>query len=128
MALTSADKRSLIGLALFLVVSSAALSWWRDQRDLGLSSDIVRLARPGDIHMLSSTTCVYCTRARLWLTAQQVPFSECFIDRDAACAARFRGLGGGGTPLMLVRGEAQLGFSPQAVLQRLQQAQPAPGG
>jgi glutaredoxin len=126
MAMTPADKRSLIGLALVLAATSAALTWWRDQRDLGLATELSRLARPGDIRMLSSRSCIYCTQARQWLTAQRVPFSECFIEQDADCATRYRTAGAAGTPTLLVRGEVQLGFSPPQVLQRLQQP-PMPG-
>jgi glutaredoxin len=125
MAMTPADKRSLIGLALVLAATSAALTWWRDQRDLGLAAEIVRLAQPGDIRMLSSRSCVYCTQARHWLTAQQVPFTECFIEQDADCAARYRAAGAAGTPTLLVRGEVQRGFSPPQVLQRLRPARPS---
>ena len=81
---------------------------------------MVALARPGDIQMLSSTTCVFCAAARRWMTDQRVPFAECFIERDTDCAARYRALGGRGTPTMLVRGQMQLGFSPQQVLDALQ--------
>jgi len=58
--------------------------------------------------------------ARLWFTEQKVPFSECFIERDAACAAEFAANRAPGTPLLLVRGQPQLGFSPDRVKERLQ--------
>jgi hypothetical protein len=49
----------------------------------------------------------------------QVRFSECFVERDAACAQRYQATGGRGTPTLLVRGQLQLGFSPQQVLAAL---------
>ena len=70
--------------------------------------------------MLSSTHCVFCERARRWMTERQVPFSECFIERETDCAARYQALGARGTPTLLVRGQVQLGFNPQLVLSRLQ--------
>lgn len=56
------------------------------------------------------------------MTAQRVSFSECFIEQDADCAARYRALMAPGTPVLLVRGQAQIGFDPKQVLHRLQAA------
>ncbi|MDT7836402.1 glutaredoxin family protein [Aquabacterium sp. OR-4] len=113
------DKRSLwVALALILA-TTAGVSWWQQQREARLGRELAAQARPGDIHMLSSTQCGYCTQARRWLQAQQVPFTECFVERDAACAAQFRALMQPGTPVLLVRGQVQLGFSPQQLRQRL---------
>jgi len=109
----------LIGLVLLVLVVSGATEWWRAHLAGQWGQQLVRIARPGDIQLLSSTGCVFCERARQWLTIQQVPFSECFIERDAACAAQYQALGARGTPTVLVRGQAQLGFSPQRVLDRL---------
>jgi len=112
--------RALAGLAVVVALASGASQWWRSHLAGSLGEQLVALARPGDIQMLSSITCVYCTAARRWLTDQQVPFSECFIERDADCLARYQALGGRGTPTLLVRGQMQLGFSPQQVLDGLQ--------
>ena len=116
----AARWRSLIGLVLVVLLAGGASQWWRSHLAGGVAEQLAALAGPGDIQMLSSTSCVYCERARRWMTAQQVPFSECFIERDAACAARYQALGARGTPTLLVRGQAQLGFSPPQVLARLQ--------
>ena len=112
--------RTLGGLALVVALASGASQWWRSHLAGSLGEQLLALARPGDIQLLSSTTCVVCTAARHWLTDQQVPFSECFIERDADCAARYQALGARGTPTLLVRGQLQLGFSPQQVLAGLQ--------
>jgi glutaredoxin len=77
------------------------------------------LARPGDIRMLSSRSCVYCIAARQWMQQHGVGFSECFIETDEACAAQFEAARAPGTPLLLVRGQAQLGFDVQRVLDSL---------
>ena len=69
--------------------------------------------------MLSSVTCVFCARARQWMQSSGVPFSECFIERDAQCAAQYQALMAPGTPVMLVRGQAQLGFDPRWINERL---------
>ncbi|MEK8048838.1 glutaredoxin family protein [Ideonella sp. DXS22W] len=115
------SRRSLWVAAALVLGTSAALSWWQQHRDGALGRELAAVARPGDIRMLSSVTCHYCTQARLWLQAQQVPFTECFIERDAACDAQFRALMQPGTPVLLVRGQVQLGFSPQQLRDRLAQ-------
>ena len=115
-----AQWRTLAGLAVVVALASGGSQWWRSHLAGNVGAQLVALARPGDIRMLSSTTCAYCTVARRWLTDQQVPFTECFIERDADCAARYQALGARGTPTLLVRGRVQLGFSPQQVLDGLQ--------
>ena len=113
--MTAAQARSLAGLVLLVVAVSAAAGWWREHQAAQLGRELASLARPGDIQMVSSVTCVFCERARRWMTAQQVPFTECFIERDAACAARYQSLGAQGTPTLQVRGQTQLGFSADRV-------------
>lgn len=119
--------RALIGLLLLVLVAAGAAEWWRAYQTGGIGERLASQARPGDIQMISSTTCVFCERARRWLTQHRVPFSECYIERDADCAARYQALGARGTPTMLVRGQVQLGFSPPAVLDRLTRMPPADG-
>jgi glutaredoxin len=80
-------------------------------------------AKPGDIQMISSVSCVYCAKARAWFTEQKIPFSECFVERDAACAAQYRGLLAPGTPVIVVRGQPQIGFSTQRVVAALRPPQ-----
>lgn len=117
--MSAAPQRSLVVLVLLVLAVGGATEWWRDYQATQLGRQIAALARPGDIQMISSVTCPFCERARRWMTVQQVPFTECFIERDAACAERYQALGARGTPTMWVRGAAQLGFSPQRVLDRL---------
>lgn len=118
MALSSTLRSALPLLALVLVVGGATEGWrqWQTGRT---GSAVAALAKPGDIEMIASDTCIYCVQARAWFTSNDVPFSECSIERDEACAARFRALMSPGTPVLLVRGQAQVGFSPQRVMQAL---------
>lgn len=69
--------------------------------------------------MIGSVTCVYCAQARAWFEANRVPYSECLIERDPACAAQYNALMAPGTPVMIVRGKRLLGFSAQAVADAL---------
>lgn len=107
------SRRSLIVLVALVLAVSGASSWWaaRQQQDIG--RDVAAKAGPGDIRMLSSTTCSICTVARLWFQEHRVPFSECFIEKDAACASEFAATRSPGTPVLLVRGVPQVGFSPE---------------
>lgn len=78
-----------------------------------MGAHVASLVRPGDIRMLSSETCVICKQARNWFTEHKVAFSECLIERDPACRHDFEAAQAPGTPVILVRGRAQLGFNPQ---------------
>lgn len=122
-------SRSGLGLALLLLAIGAASSWWGGQQQRGVGQQVAALARPGDIRMLSSETCAICTVARAWFTEHRVPFTECWIERDAACRAEHTALRAAGTPVLLVRGQPQLGFSPERLQAALRVASqgPAPG-
>ena len=108
----------LIVTALVLGIGWAeqALRGWNNDR---LGVQVAAVARPGDIRMLSTQTCVYCRQARGWFSAHRVPFDECFIEQDAACAQEFSARLAPGTPLLLVRGKTLIGFEPGAVLAAL---------
>jgi glutaredoxin len=110
-----------MGLIALVLAVGAASQWWTGRHAERLGAQVAAAARPGDIRMLSSTTCAICTVARQWFTEHQVPFSECFIERDAACAAEFAETRSPGTPLLLVKGQPQVGFSRERVRDRLLQ-------
>ncbi len=115
----SADRLSLLGLVTVVVVGAAAMQGfggWSRQR---LGAQVAAQARPGDIQMIASVTCVYCAAARAWFTEHRVPFTECEIERDVVCAETYQALMAPGTPVMLVRGQRLVGFSPQAVADAL---------
>ena len=111
----SPKLRSLLTvIALVLGVGSAVQglqAWSRDR----LGSRVASSARPGDIHMVSSVICPYCADARAWFTDHGVAFTECFIERDEACASQYRALMAPGTPVMVVRGRRLVGFDAGAV-------------
>lgn len=115
-------KRSLVGLVVLVLAVGAATEGWRAWSDARVGREVAALAKPGDIAMIASDTCVYCAQARAWFTAHEVPFSECSIERDAACAARFAALLSPGTPVILVRDRPQVGFSPQRVAEALRRS------
>jgi glutaredoxin len=117
----AATRRSLWGLLLLVLLVGGANTWWQQSRQQRLGQELATRAAAGDIRLLSSDTCALCVVARGWLKEHRVPFTECSIERDTACRALFEATRAPGTPVLLVRGQAQVGFSPQRVLQGLQQ-------
>jgi hypothetical protein len=111
--------RSGLSLLALVVVVGGLSEAWRSYSAERVGREVAALARPGDIRMIASDTCAYCAQARAWFGGHGVPFSECSIERDEACAARFGALMAPGTPVLLVRGQAQVGFSPQRIAQAL---------
>ena len=106
----------LAALALAVGAAMQGAAWWQRER---LGAQLAAAARPGDIHMLASVTCIYCAQARAWFDANRVPFTECLIERDARCAAHYNALMAPGTPVLVVRGQRLLGFNVQAVADAL---------
>ncbi|MFG6465736.1 glutaredoxin family protein [Roseateles sp. BYS87W] len=94
-----------------VIVVSLLASWaWRSHVTSQDGAALRRVVQPGDIHMISSQTCGWCTAARRWMTQEGLPFDECFIDQDVACRSEYDALGAQGTPTLLVRGQRVVGF------------------
>jgi glutaredoxin len=111
---------------LVVVAVTALASWaWRGHVANADGELMAQRVKPGDIRMISSETCGWCTAARRWMQDEGVPFSECFIERDAQCLADYQALGGMGTPTLIVRGQKVLGFDRARILEILQQAEPS---
>jgi len=112
----------LIVIVFFAAAAMQALGSWQKAR---LGAVVAAEAKPGDIQMIASVTCMYCAEAREWFNAHKVPFGECEIERDARCAAAYNALMAPGTPVLVVRGKRLVGFSAQAVADALRAPQPA---
>ena len=119
------SRRSIVVLVLLVLGVSAANQWWVGRHQSGLGERLAALAQPGDLHMLSSQTCAICVEARWWLQRHNVSFTESTIETDSACAAQFEAARAPGTPVMMVRGQPQLGFDAQRVIDALQRRDPA---
>jgi glutaredoxin len=114
------DKtRSLLALVGLVLLVSATSQWWAGRAERSVGAQVAALAQPGDIRMLSSETCAICRTARAWFTEHKVAFSECIIERDAACRTAFESSRSPGTPLIVVRGQGLVGFSPEGVQRAL---------
>jgi glutaredoxin len=115
-----APWRSLLQLGALVLAVSFAHTWWQGRQAQSVGDTIAALAAPGDIRMISSETCGPCLAARQWLQRHEVAFSECLIERDAACRAEFEAWRAPGTPVIVVRGQPQLGFQPERLAAALQ--------
>lgn len=120
--MSSVSRGSLLGLVALVLAVSAASQWWSHRQETALGRSLAALARPGDLVMLSSDSCAVCLTARRWFQDHGVAFSECSIERDADCRRRYEALQAPGTPVMVVRGQPELGFSPVRLRARLQGA------
>ena len=65
-----------------------------------------------EVELFSTSWCKYCTMAREFLTANNIPFTEYDIDKDKVAAKRKKKLSGGsGVPFALINGKSIYGFS-----------------
>jgi glutaredoxin len=108
-------------LSLIVVVAMAAgASWaWRSHVKAQDAELLAQRVKPGDIRMISSETCGWCTAARRWMQDEGIAFDECFVERDAQCRADYEALGGQGTPTLVVRGQTVLGFDRAQIIEIL---------
>lgn len=107
--------RRLFGLVALVLLFGSAVQFMQRKPPARLEPRVAAAVRPGDIRMIASVGCVYCGAARAWFADNQLPFSECLIERDTACAAAYDTLRAPGTPVLLVRGQRIVGFDPKAV-------------
>lgn len=108
---------------LIVIAIAAAAGWaWRSHVSSRDAELLAQHVQPGDIRMISSETCGWCTAARRWMQEEGVPFSECFVERDERCMADYQALGAQGTPTLMVRGQRVLGFDRQRIIELLAQA------
>lgn len=118
----SADRKPLIALVVLVALAAAGSQWWAARQQLALGRQLAAQAGPGDIRMLSSTTCGICASARVWFKVHEVKFDECFIETDRDCARLFEATRSPGTPVILVKGKPLVGFDPQRVRDALNPA------
>jgi glutaredoxin len=116
------SPRALLGLALLVAAVAGAQQWWAAHRRGDVGGAVAPLARPGALHMISSDDCSICVVARRWFNTHGVAYTECSIERDAACRADFEARRAPGTPVLLVRGVPQLGFNPERLRAALEAA------
>jgi glutaredoxin len=117
----NARLRRFAPLLLLVVAGWVGVQLLQEFSSARVAREMATQAKAGDIMMISSENCPYCKQARAWFTQNKVVFGECFIERDAACAEAYRVLQAPGTPTLLVRGQRQVGFSPERVMLALRE-------
>ena len=75
------------------------------------------------ITMYSTSWCGSCIKARSYMQAHGIAFTELDVDRDATAKARARGLNPrGSVPTIAIDSEVLVGFSPESLEQRITRA------
>ena len=118
-ASASARWKRALPLVLLVLATGIGMELLRQYESRRVAQELSANAKPGDIMMISSETCVYCKEARAWFTQNKVAFGECFIERDTSCAAAYSALNAPGTPTLVVRGKRLVGFNAEQVAQAL---------
>lgn len=75
---------------------------------------------PEGVVLYSTEWCGYCRKARAFFEANNVPFIELDIEKSPEGRAQYEQLGGGGIPLVIIRGKVLKGFNPSAYAKHLQ--------
>lgn len=115
-------RPSLIGFVIVVLLAFGAAKGWAAWQRSQVGTKLAQAVQPGDIQMVSSTTCAVCTMAKRWFEANAVTFDECYVEKDEACAARLRSTGQQGVPVIFIKGQPQVGFDPQRVLRSLERS------
>ena len=113
------SRQTVLGVFALLLALSVAGHWWGHRQQMDVGRAVAALASPGDLHMYSSDTCPTCSEARRWFQRNNVPFTECSIEREPQCRAEFDALRAFATPVIVVRDLPILGFDPDRLLEHL---------
>lgn len=128
----SARESTLSGVPWMKWLLFAAIGWgtWVGlHHTTGVKSDysetelraIAARVQPGDVVMYSTSECIYCVRAKQWLTEYGFAFKECNMSLSQQCEREFQSYGADGTPFLVVRGhQMKEGFDGREFLAALQ--------
>ncbi len=119
-----------MSLNLLLAIVCLAAGVWVGSADRGdaspaisperIRAEFLELREPAtQVVIFSMSTCSYCGDARAFLDRQHVRYTDFIIDRSADAKDRFRALGGGGVPLLLIGDRAVRGFREDEIRQAL---------
>jgi glutaredoxin len=111
----SFQRAIVIGLAVALL---AFLSTRRSDVDRALAEPFT--AAPGhEVVLYTTSWCGYCARARRFLEANGVAYTEIDVERSEAGRQEYERRGGYGVPMFLIDGRAIFGLDPEAVVEAL---------
>ena len=100
----------VIALILFFIYAASQLSNKESSEAL-----VFNKTKPPKILMLGTQTCVYCKKARRFFKQHEVPYTELDIDVSDKNMRMFQLLGGRGTPLIVIDGQAIQGFDEYSI-------------
>ncbi len=78
------------------------------------------------VTLYTTEWCGVCKRAKAFMKANNVPFSEWDVEKSDFGAAKFRQMGGRGVPLITVGSQKMMGFDPNRFMQLWQASQGTP--
>lgn len=116
--------KSLIGLGLVLLLAWGGREWLLQHQTTQQGETLRALVKADDIVMYSTEGCIYCAKARQWLSAQGLPWRECNVEHDAQCRADYEAKGSPGVPMLKVREQWQLGFDPAWLVEAIKNRPP----
>lgn len=73
------------------------------------------------VEMYATSWCGYCRKARQYFAANQIPYIEYDIERDAEARARYDGFRGRAIPIIFIDGVRMNGFDATTIEKRLKQ-------
>lgn len=79
-------------------------------------------ASANQVTILTATWCGVCKRAKAWLAAKGIAYTELDVEKSDAGKTEYRRLGGTGVPIILVGQQRMNGFSPERLEQMLKPA------
>lgn len=70
----------------------------------------------GDVVLYATAWCGYCKKARELLSENNIPYFEYDIEKSDEGKSQYETLGGGGVPLLLIKGQLVKGFNADRIL------------
>lgn len=70
----------------------------------------------GDVVLYATAWCGYCKKARELLAENNIPYFEYDIEKSDEGRDQYESLGGGGVPLLLIKGQLVKGFNSDRIL------------
>lgn len=74
-----------------------------------------------DVVMYTTSWCPYCTKARKFLRAAEVPFTEYDVEKSPQAYAEYERISGRGVPVLKIGTQVIQGFDPARIRQAIEQ-------
>lgn len=101
---------------LVVVLAIIVINEWRGIRNLFSPPPDFAAAHEETAVMYSTQWCPFCQKARELFAEQGITYYEYDIEQSEEGNAQYQRLGGGGVPIILIKGEVLKGFNRATVL------------